>query len=397
MTGDAGAADSTSDNSGKFASVEKILNDGVEGGVFPGAVLIVGLSGQELYRKAVGYRTLRTSRSEDALPMAEEMVFDVAQLTSSVVTTTLIMKLVEAGKLKLEDKVTRFVQGFSVYNKSAISIGHLLNHSSGLPQWIPFFEELLKANAGGRMGVMTSRGARDEVISAIVRTQLKHETGSRQLYSDLGPILLGHICEILTGFSLDKSAAQHVFQPLGLKTSSYIDLSMIKRRGIHPVQDLIAPTESCDWRKRILCGEVHDDNAWAMGGIAGHAGLFSTAGDLHLFAAEMLAVWRGESSYLKAETLRRFWRSSDRIDDGSWQYGWDTPGRENGMGESRLSPQALGQCGFTGCSLWLEPEMGVDVVLMTNRIYPSRNNRKIRSFRPQLHDAVLEVLRVGTE
>ena len=375
-----------------FREVTALLASGVEEGVYPGAVLILGKNGEELYRGAVGFKSLRTNKSEEVLPMTADTVFDIASLTSVVGTTTLVMRLVHSGRLKLEDKVVRYLDGFSVFGKSGISIAHLLTHTSGLAHWVPFYEELVRENSSSRMGILTSRGARDYVVNYIVRSQLKFAPGQKQMYSDLGLILLGRLCEVLTGLSLDKAVMQYVLQPLGMKNTSYVDLSMIKRRGIHPVKGLIAPTEDCPWRKRVLWGEVHDDNAWAMGGIAGHSGLFSTAPDLHLFAAQMLAASRGQSEFLPAEIIRGFWQAVERGEDTSWQCGWDTPSSENGMIESKLNPAAVGVCGFTGCSLWIEPESGIDIVLLTNRIHPSRSNKKIRTFRPQLHDAALEAL-----
>jgi CubicO group peptidase (beta-lactamase class C family) len=242
------------------------------------------------------------------------------------------------------------------------------------------------------MGILTSKGARDYVFNAINRGALKYPVGTRQVYSDVGFMLLGHVIEELTGLGLDRAAQRHIFQPFGLKSTSYVDLSMIKRRGIHPVTDLIAPTEECPWRKRTLCGEVSDDNAWAMGGIAGHSGVFSTASDLHRFATRMIDAYRGESDLLARATVSTFWGGLAEPLDGSWKFGWDSPSKENLLADTGLSAQAVGECGFTGCSLWLEPERGIDIVLMSNRVHPTRSNKKIRTFRPTLHSAVLRAL-----
>jgi CubicO group peptidase (beta-lactamase class C family) len=375
-----------------FAEVSALLQRAVEEGVFPGCVLLVGKDGVEVYRQGFGVRATRIAKDEKTSEMSNDTVFDVAALTSVLVTTTLVMRLVESGHLSLSDRVSRYLQGFGVLGKSLITVGQLVSHTSGLAGWHPFFEELLKANAGVRMGVMTSRGAKEYVYNAIHRAQLKYEPGTRQLYSDLGVVVLGELIEVLTGLALDKAAQRYIFQPLGLKNTSYIDLTLIRRRGIHPVKNLIAPTEECPWRKRVLCGEVHDDNAWAMGGIAGHSGVFSTAGDLHLFATEMLKAYCGQSSFLKEETLEQFWKESDLTAEGGWRFGWESPHAENGLGECRLGRAAVGHNGFTGCSLWLEPEKGIDIILMSNRVHPSRTNKKIRLFRPQLFDAVLSIM-----
>lgn len=375
-----------------FAKVTELLQQGAADGVYPGADLLVGRGGDVVYRAQVGQKW---AKPPEDMPnqMTRDTVFDLAGLSSVVITTTLLMKFVELGKLRLEDRFSRFVQGFGVAGKSAITIEHLLSHASGMPAWIPFYEELVRANSADRIGILTSRGARDYIYNSLNRVQVKFNPGSKQLYSDLGFILLGEIIESLTGVGLDKAAHKYILQPIGMKSSSFIELAMIKRRGIHPVKDRIAPTEECPWRRRVLCGEVHDDNAWAMGGIAGHSGLFSTASDLHLFATEILKAFRGQSEFLRRDTVMRFFAGPQSFEaDGGYRLGWESPNRENNMSESKLSELAVGHCGFTGCSLWLEPTLGVDIILLTNRIHPSRSNKQIRNFRPQLHDAILNAL-----
>ena len=375
-----------------FGDVSALLTKAAEEGVFPGAVLLVGRDGQILYHKSVGSKALKINKEDEVRPMTADTVFDIANLTTIVSTTTLMMKLVEMGKVKIEDRVCVYLQGFGVHNKSAITVGQLLAHTSGLAPWYPYYEELLKENTGARLGILTSKGAREYVINAINRSTLKYPPGTRQMYSDLGFILLGHLIELLTGLSLDKTLYKYVIQPLGLKSTSYVDLSMIKRRGIHPVTDVIAPTEQCPWRNRVLCGEVLDDNAWAMGGIAGHSGLFSNAFDLHIFAREILFAQRGGSMLLKRDSVTPFFRLPPGIDAPAYRCGWECPHRENGLIESKLSGRAVGSNGITGCSLWLELEKGVDIILMSNRVHPSRNNKKINAFRPEIFSAVLTSL-----
>ncbi|MCO6430630.1 MAG: serine hydrolase [Deltaproteobacteria bacterium] len=377
----------------RFSEVTTLLQQAVEEGVAPGIVTLVAREKSVLYLNSVGSRSKSEgAKGESPSAMSVETVFDIASLTASVVTATVMMKLIEAGKVRLEDKAVRFIQGFGVFGKSQITIEQLLHHTSGLAAWAPYYEELLRANSGERLGVMTSKGAREYILNSIIRSHLKYETGTKQVYSDLGLILLGHLIETFTGAALDKVAYKLIIQPLGLKSTSYVDLSMIKRRGIHPVTDIIAPTEDCPWRKRVLCGEVHDDNAWAMGGIAGHSGLFSTAKDLHVFASEMLSSYRGHSDFLRRDTIRRFWDVSGISGQEGWRLGWDAPSSENGMAESGLSRRAVGMNGFTGCSLWIEPEQGIQIIVMSNRVNPTRSNKKMLTFRPRLHAAILQAL-----
>ncbi|MCB0335041.1 MAG: serine hydrolase [Bdellovibrionales bacterium] len=382
---------------GQFGEVQSLLNSAIQDGVFPGCVLVVGVGGHVVFKSNLGSRAFGTNEEEESHGlMTADTVFDVAALTQPLVTSLLIMRLIETGKLQLNDNVTRYVQGFGVFKKSSITIRQLLSHSSGLASGHPFYEELTKANAGAHIGIMNSRGAKDFVFNSIVRSQLKYQPDGKQVFSDLGFIMLGKIVETLTGLNLAKASQRFIFQPLGLKSSSYIDLSLLKQRGLAPVTEIIAPTEECPWRKRLLCGEVHDDNAWAMGGVAGHSGLFSSAEDLHTIARELLSVYYGQSDFISRSLLRLFWSPVPELDGVStsaqWRLGWDSPSKENGMLESGLSPKAIGANGFTGCSLWIEPEKGIDVVLMSNRVNPSRNNKKIQSFRPQLVKAIMNAV-----
>lgn len=378
-----------------FEPVKAALLEAVRDGVFPGAVLYVGRAGKPIYRGSFGHRTMRQASSGeasmlDSTAMSVDTVFDIASVTAGVVTTTLVMKLVEMGRIRLEERASRHLQGFGVLGKSPITIQHLLSHTSGLPAWHPFYEELIEANETARLGILTSRGAHDYVQNAVMRFPIKGEVGGRPQYSDLNFMVLGFLVEAVTGLSLDRVATEMVLHPLRMRCSSFIDIDKIKSGVLHPVTDCIAPTEECNWRGKTLCGEVLDDNAWAMGGIAGHAGLFSTGGDLHMFGREMMLASVGRSALLRRTTLESF--VGGAADPLTSKLGWDSPSKENGMSDSGLSLAAFGINGFTGCSIWIDPVAGADIVLMTNRIHPYRSNKKIQSFRPALHKAVLDAL-----
>ncbi|MBX7144396.1 MAG: beta-lactamase family protein [Oligoflexia bacterium] len=374
-----------------FGEVSTYLRQGAEDGVFPGAVLLVGRAGQVLHRESVGVRSLEGEQAQNLTH--PDLVYDVAGLTQIMVTASLMMKLVEAEQVRLEDRVSRYIQSFGVLGKSPITVAQVLSHRSGLPSWMPFYEDLLRENAGARMGILTSKGAREFIYNQINRAELDFEPGSKQIYSDVGFILLGHLVEILTGTSFERAAQRLVFQPLGLKSTSFIDLSLVKRRGIAPVATMIAPTEQCSWRKRMLCGEVHDDNAWAMGGISGHSGLFSNAADIHRFATEMLDAARGQSTFVPKNVVRLFWAPTVEGQATGWRFGWDSPSDENEMVDVGFGKYAVGMNGLTGCSLWIDPEMGLDIVFLCNRVHPTSNNKKIRGFRPGLHSAILKAVR----
>jgi serine-type D-Ala-D-Ala carboxypeptidase len=379
-------------DSGKFNFLVQIVNQAINEAVFPGGVVLLGKNDQVVFWKAFGNRAVEGLPDVRVLPTVPDMVYDVGQITRSVVTATLMMKLQESGKVNLDDRVSRYLQTFGVFGKSGVTIGQLLAHCAGLAAVSPFYEELQKQNMSTRMGIMASKGARDMVVNSINRSQLKYAPGTRQFESDNGFILLGELVELLTGLSLEKAAFKYVFRPMGMKSSSYIDLSILRRRGYSTVEDIIAPTESCSWRKKVLCGEVMDDNAWAMGGISGHSGLFTSAIDLHTFAAGMLQSYRGEGEFLQASTVRRFWRMAETREE-QMCYGWDVPRKENSLAGCQFSNRAIGADSSTGCSLWIEPKEGLQIILLTNAAHPQRNEKRMRGFRPVFFDAALAALR----
>lgn len=384
----------TENNAVDTPKIRSLLEKAVKDGVFPGCSLLVSRRGQAVLCESAGDAGSVATADEETpkCPMTENTVFDIANLTQVVVTSTILMNLVDEGRVDLNHRVSRYIPGFNILGKSPVTIGHLLSHTSGLAANAPYFEDLAREQSGARLGIMTSKGARDYIITQIVRAPLKYEVGTRQMQSDLGFILLGSIIELLTGMPLEKAAMKYVFQPFGLKSTSYVDISMIRRRGIHPVTDLIAPTEECAWRQKILWGEVQEENAWAMGGIAGHAGIFSSGSDMLRFCSLLLKSYRGRQTYLSSNVIRQFFHGGTFQFATSYKFGWDSPSRENGLDEVGFSENAVGLNGFTGCSLWLEPEKDLAIVLMSNRIHPSRSNRKINQFRTDLHKTLLSSL-----
>lgn len=358
---------------------------------FPGAELLVGYDGEILFHKSFGSRSLLPAVS----PLEQGMVFDVASLTKVLVTTTLAMMLVQEGQLDLDWKISRIFQTFAIHGKEQMTVRHLLTHMSGYPAVAPFYKMIAKADMAGRTGVMTSRGAVEIIHNEIFRAKLDNLPGRVTKYSDIGFILLGHAIEHVSGSTLEKLANRVIFGPLGMNSSGYIDLSLVKRKGMEPNFEQIVPTARCPWRNRILCGEVHDDNAWAMGGVAPHAGVFSTAADIHRFATAMLSSWRGDGGLIEQEVLRTFWTKAGLDPNSSWALGWDTPSKEGSSSGKYLSSSAVGHLAFTGCSLWIDPERGLDIILLSNRIHPSPENNVIREFRPLIHNLVMETMGFG--
>jgi serine-type D-Ala-D-Ala carboxypeptidase len=372
---------------GGFDGVAEILAGAVDAGAFPGAVILIAQRGEVLYHEAFGSRSIEPERT----PMARDTVFDLSSLTKPLATTTAVMLLAREGKLRPDDRVTRFIPNFGVHGKFGVSVRHLLAHCSGLPAWRPFYEDITRGSQG-RADIPSSRGAREFVYERIHRERLEQSPGTRAVYSDLGFLLLGELIELVTQSPLDRVCHERIFRPLGLRATGFIDLSRLRRDKLAPITDAIAPTERCPWRQKVLCGEVHDDNAWAVGGVAGHAGLFSTAADVHVLASWLRACARDEDPTLPGDIVRRFWTRDGTVADSTWALGWDTPSATASSAGTRVSQHAVGHLGFTGTSLWIDLERDAHVILLTNRVHPERHDDRIRALRPRVHDAVWEAL-----
>jgi serine-type D-Ala-D-Ala carboxypeptidase len=294
--------------------------------------------------------------------------------------------------LRLDDQITRVIPMYGVFGKSLTTVRHLLSHSSGLPAWKAFFEDIVRNEKSGRINFVASRAAKNFVFEQIHREKTLNPPGARTLYSDLGFMILGEAVEILTGNTFDRFCQERIFKPLGLRSTGFIDLSQLRTRRLQPVEDMIAPTENCPWRKKILCGEVHDDNAYAMGGVAGHAGLFSSARDLHTLLVRMNRCLSGKDSFVPQSVVREFLTKGESAGHSSFALGWDTPTPGNSASGSLFSSRSVGHLGFTGCSIWWDLEKHCHIILLTNRVHPSRKNEKIKDFRPHIHDQIMKVL-----
>jgi CubicO group peptidase (beta-lactamase class C family) len=371
-----------------FAPVGREIEAAVAAGAFPGAVILVARAGEVVYHQAFGWRSLEPERT----PMRPDTIFDLSSLTKALATTTAFMLLVKEGKAQIDDRVTRLFHNFGVHGKTHVTFRHLLSHCSGLAAWRPYFRQVEQVEREGRLGFLASAGAKEFVYQQIEREKVEYEPGTKSVYSDLGFMLLGATVELVTRMPLDRACHERIFRPLGLNSTSFIDLAEVRAHRVKPVNDVIAPVTRCTWRKRILCGEVEDENAWAMGGIAGHAGLFASATDVHLIATRLRACWRGEDDFIPRELVREFWTRDQTVAESTWALGWDTPTPGASSAGTRFSPTAVGHLGFTGTSIWIDLERDAHVILLTNRVHPRRENDAIRAVRPRVHDAVMEVL-----
>lgn len=380
-----------------FSAVDVVLEEAVRDGTFPGAVVLVRQGGEVVYRKAHGYRSLEPERT----PLSEETVFDLASLTKPLATTVALMCFVAEKKIRLDDRISRFFPNFGTCGKMATTIRQLLSHSSGLPACRPYYEELrAQKQKVSRLATLGSQSARDFIYAQIQREKAEYEPGARALYSDLGFMLLGALIEDMSGTSLDQYCWNKIYRPLGLQAIGFINIEMLRQKKYETATEMIAPTERCPWRKRILCGEVHDDNAYAMGGVAGHAGLFAPIDEVDRLVSTLVECHAGAHPFLPADVVRDFWTVNTAVPDSTWACGWDTPSPQGSSAGEFFSSRSIGHLGFTGTSVWIDLERNIHIIMLSNRVHPRRENQKITAFRPILHNAVMKTLldagRLGT-
>jgi CubicO group peptidase (beta-lactamase class C family) len=367
------------------ARLSNFMERGVREKVFPGGVLMVLVNGKTLHQSAHGKCSLHPPGRRVQISTC----FDLASLTKILTTTVLVADQIQQGHLRLSDPACGHLAGFVGQGRENITINHLLDHSSGLAAWRSYYQELAAASGGTLLRTFAGRKAIRSMVAAEIP---EARPGRRALYSDLGFILLDWILELATKTPLDTLFSEKVRKIRGRGKLLFIDLKRETRassRGNH-----FAATERCPWRGRTLVGEVSDDNAYAMGGVSGHSGLFGNA----LGVAEMATAWldsyRGRAKFFERDLVKRFWRRS-ALPGSTRALGFDTPSPKGSTAGRRFGPRSVGHTGFTGTSLWIDPERELIVVLLTNRVHPSRDNRAIRGFRPELHNLVVEVIEAG--
>jgi CubicO group peptidase (beta-lactamase class C family) len=371
-----------------FRQVENALRNAVDAGVFPGAVVVVVKNDEIAFEQAFGFRSLLPKQT--ALQL--NTVFDLASLTKPLATTFAIMLLTREGQVSIEDRVTRFLPAFGALGKKLITVRQLLSHTSGLPAWKPYYEEVVEAEKQGKTNFVASRDAKRYVTELIYREKPLHPPASQCLYSDLGFIVLGDLVESVTATTLDEFCLTQIYKPLGLGSTGFIDLTQQRTGQVEQAAEWIAPTEQCPWRKRTICGEVHDDNAYTMGGVAGHAGLFGSARDLHSLIACLRRCLHGEDDFLPPSIVEEFFTKDDSAVNSRFALGWDTPGPGKSASGSAFSSHSVGHLGFTGTSIWWDLDKDCYIILLTNRVHPTRKNEKIRDFRPHIHNLIMKAI-----
>jgi len=347
-----------------FLRAFTILSDAIERRIFPGASVAVTHAGKLVALKALGRFTYEESSSK----VEPDSIFDLASLTKVLATATVAMILYQRGLLDLETPVVGVLPEFHGEDarRNSVTFGQLLAHSSGLPAYEKLF-----------MGANHKDGLLREAFSV----PLKNDPETHVEYSDVGFIFLGVALERIAGEALDRFCQREIFGPLGMSHTTFNPPAAWRSRIVPTAYDRV-------FRKRIIQGEVQDENASVMGGVAPHAGLFSTASDIARFAHSML---NGGPPIIRQETVGLFTRRQSSPPGTSRALGWDTPAGASQSGKY-FSRSSFGHLGYTGTSLWIDPERQISITLLTNRTWPDCSNQSIKGLRPKFHDAVMEAL-----
>ena len=377
----------------KLRRADRAIDKSIASAEIPGAVAGARMpkDGETLeYFSERGLAVLQPER----IPMTKRTIFDLASLTKPLATTTAILLLVDEGAVELDTPVAKYLPLFSERDKEAVTIRNLLTHSSGLKPWRAYHEIFLQKERKTGEALIGSPEARASVIDRTVRSALVHEPGEAAVYGDLDFIVLGAVVEAVGGQRLDDFCRERIFEPLEMPDTFFIPIGRGAQPLPEPMKRRIAATENCPWRNRVLWGEVHDPNASVMGGVAGHAGLFSTVDDVMKFGRIIIDVWHGRSEALPRETLRQFLTRQNLPVSSDWALGWDTPTEGASSSGKHLSKNSVGHLGFTGTSLWIDLDREVVIALLTNRVHLIAKKSRF-GLRPIVHDAIIEAFEAG--
>ena len=374
---------------GAAARVSEILDKGLSEGTVSGALVAAAQHGRFTIQICRGSKVPLEGVTEDS-PLEFTTVFDLGTLTEVVCTATLMMRLISGGKVNLLDRASRFVQSLAVGQRSQITLAHLLAHAAGYGTTTGVADDILRAHAGPRPGLLSSSGARQYAYNFLHKLPPRYEPGTRQLRSDADYIVLGEICEAITGMPLEKAFSRFVAAPIGLRSLNFIELSSVRSKNVRPMTEVFAPMGKCARRGRVVCGEVWDEHAWAMGGVSGHNGLFGTADDLLAWAAEMLAALKGRSDLISAEVVRAFMAPNLPDFDPDWRLGFEGVVSPEGASAAGVAPEAVTVSSATGCSIVIEPKRDLIAVILTSGSVANGMTKRFASMRSDIHAALLE-------
>jgi CubicO group peptidase (beta-lactamase class C family) len=377
----------------KLARVDRAIDKAISNAEIPGAVVMARVPRGDECVEHLSVRGLAVMRPE-RIPMTRETIFDLASLTKPIATTTAVLQLVHQGAIALDDPVAKVLPTFAEREKDAVTIRHLLTHSSGLRPWRGYHELLLEKERKTGERLLATPEGRESIIDRIVRSGLVHEPGEAAVYGDLDFIVLGALVEAVVGQPLDEYCSERIFGPFGMENTFFVRNGPEGSPLTEPERRRFAATENCPWRNRIVWGEVHDPNASAMGGVAGHAGLFAPVDDVMQFARVLLDVYGGRSEILPRELLRTFFTRQKLPVGSDWALGWDTPTKGASSSGEHFSENSVGHLGFTGTSLWIDLDREAVVVMLTNRVHLVAKRSKF-GLRPQIHDDILDAAFAG--
>lgn len=312
----------------------------------------------------------------------EKTFFDLASLTKPFVSVFCILSLIKNKNLQISFKIKDIFKDIIIDDiKSNITIKNIISHSAGFPSHIDYYKKLIEVKPEKR---------KELLLKTLMNESLIYKPGSQVIYSDLGYMLLGLIIEKISGQSLDTYFRENIVEPTGF--AGHLFFNPIGKPKHH--FERFAAVEDCPWRGKVLQGEVSDENCWALGGVAGHAGLYGDMYGVLGFASLILDIWLGKKKHpnINRQDLDCFLQKNDQLKGNTWALGFDTPTPDKSSSGKYLSPRSVGHLGFTGTSFWLDPERELVIVILSNRVHPSRDNNLIKEFRPAVHDLVVESL-----
>jgi CubicO group peptidase (beta-lactamase class C family) len=355
--------------------LERLLHQGVTEKVFPGAAAAVAQGTESARKYGIAAAGIKDNRFPGEM-VREDTFFDLASLSKALSTTLVVYSLVHENKLSLEDTLGQYFNLQKAEEKKDITLEQLLSHSSGLAAYAELFAAFPPD---------TGTEKRDDIIQSIIEQPLVYPPGTRCLYSDFGFILLGNIVEEITGQSLADLFRSFVTRPTGLEK----DIFYIPLKNGRVDTENFAATEDCPWRGRVLRGEVHDEHCRLMNGVSGHAGLFGTAGGVMRLCGHILDQWQQKGndfawSFLLKKGLQRQYPGQ------TWCLGFDSPSKNGSSGGELISADSVGHLGYAGTSFWIDPNLELIIVLLSNRVHPSRENTRIRTYRPFFHTSIIK-------
>ncbi len=357
-----------------WTRVDSVMNAATGDGTTPGAVALVGRGREVVFERAYGLL------EAGGQAVTIETVYDLASLTKPLVTTACLLLLVADGTCTLDDPAATWLPelaaGPDASVRERISLADLLGHRSGLPAWRPYFEATDPASP-----------CADTILAAAVAEPLECPPGTNAVYSDIGFMLLGRVVELAAGQSLGELAHARLLEPLDAGQATFVDVAAGQSLG----PEGVAPCGHSTWRRQTVRGTSSDDNAYAMGGTAGHAGLFASVREVHQLVAEQVDAFGGKGAVLDTELVRRCWTERSVV-GSTWHFGWDGPSLPGSTAGGRVAEDAIGHLGWSGTSVWIDPVRGAHVVLLSNRVHPDQDNRRIDLLRPAFYDAVFETL-----